>query len=58
MNKLFVAAALIALSRISGQVVYYAHTSGTTGASPNQIKPVHVIGDERLKRFFFGILQT
>ncbi len=28
------------------------------GASPNQIKPVHVIADGRLKRFFFGLLQT
>ena len=27
------------------------------GASPNQIKPVHVITDGRLKRFFFGLLQ-
>ena len=28
------------------------------GASPNQIKPVHVITDGRLKRFFFGLLQN
>ena len=28
------------------------------GASPNQIKPVHVITDGRLKRFFFGLLQA
>ena len=28
-----------------------------TGASPNQIKPVHVITDGRVKRFFFGLLQ-
>ena len=27
------------------------------GASPNQIKPIHVITDSRLKRFFFGLLQ-
>ena len=27
------------------------------GASPNQIKPIHVITDGRLKRFFFGLLQ-
>lgn len=27
------------------------------GASPNQIKPVHVITDDKLKRFFFGLLQ-
>ena len=27
------------------------------GASPNQIKPVHVITDGKLKRFFFGLLQ-
>ena len=27
------------------------------GASPNQIKPLHVITNERLKRFFFGLLQ-
>ena len=27
------------------------------GASPNQIKPIHVIGNERLKRFFFALLQ-
>ena len=27
------------------------------GASPNQIKPVHVITGEKLKRFFFGLLQ-
>ena len=27
------------------------------GASPNQIKPLHVITDGRLKRFFFGLLQ-
>ena len=28
------------------------------GASPNQIKPLHVISDGRLKRFFFGLLQN
>ena len=28
------------------------------GASPNQIKPLHVIPEGRLKRFFFGLLQT
>ena len=28
------------------------------GASPNQVKPVHVITDGRLKRFFFGLLQS
>ena len=28
------------------------------GASPNQIKPLHVITDGALKRFFFGLLQT
>ena len=28
------------------------------GASPNQIKPIHVIPEGRLKRFFFGLLQT
>ena len=28
------------------------------GASPNQIKPLHVITEGRLKRFFFGLLQT
>ena len=27
------------------------------GASPNQIKPIYVISDERLKRFFFGLVQ-
>ncbi len=27
------------------------------GASPNHIKPIHVISDERLKRFFFGLVQ-
>ena len=27
------------------------------GASPNQIKPIHVIANDRLKRFFFGLLQ-
>ena len=27
------------------------------GASPNQIKPVHVITEGRMKRFFFGLLQ-
>ena len=27
------------------------------GASPNQIKPVHVIANDRQKRFFFGLLQ-
>jgi len=27
------------------------------GASPNQIKPIHVISDGRLKRFFFGLIQ-
>ena len=27
------------------------------GASPNQIKPLHVITEGRLKRFFFGLLQ-
>lgn len=27
------------------------------GASPNQIKPIHVITEGRLKRFFFGLLQ-
>ena len=28
------------------------------GASPNQIKPIHVISGDRLRRFFFGLLQT
>ncbi len=28
------------------------------GASPNQIKPLHVITEGRLKRFFFGLLQN
>lgn len=28
-----------------------------SGASPNQIKPLHVITEGRLKRFFFGLLQ-
>ena len=28
------------------------------GASPNQIKPLHVIPEGRLKRFFFGLLQN
>ena len=28
------------------------------GASPNQIKPIHVIADGKLKRFFFGLLQA
>ena len=27
------------------------------GASPNQIKPVHVIGNDKLKRFFFALQQ-
>ena len=27
------------------------------GASPNQIKPIHVITEGKLKRFFFGLLQ-
>ena len=27
------------------------------GASPNQIKPLHVISGDKLKRFFFGLLQ-
>ena len=27
------------------------------GASPNQIKPLHVIGNEKLKRFFFALVQ-
>ncbi|MBQ9064954.1 MAG: GH3 auxin-responsive promoter family protein [Blautia sp.] len=27
------------------------------GASPNQIKPLHLIPEGRLKRFFFGLLQ-
>ena len=27
------------------------------GASPNQIKPLHVITGDKLKRFFFGLLQ-
>ena len=27
------------------------------GASPNQIKPVHVITNDKQKRFFFGLLQ-
>ena len=27
------------------------------GASPNQLKPLHVISEGRLKRFFFGLLQ-
>ena len=27
------------------------------GASPNQIKPIHVISNDKLKRFFFGLLQ-
>ena len=28
------------------------------GASPNQIKPLHVISGDKLKRFFFGLLQN
>ena len=28
------------------------------GASPNQIKPLHVISGDRLRRFFFGLLQS
>ena len=28
------------------------------GASPNQLKPIHVITEGRLKRFFFGLLQN
>lgn len=28
------------------------------GASPNQIKPIHVIPEGKLKRFFFGLLQN
>ena len=28
------------------------------GASPNQIKPLHLISNGRLKRFFFGLLQS
>ena len=28
------------------------------GASPNQIKPLHVISGNKLKRFFFGLLQS
>ena len=35
----------------------YRDLKALSGASPNQIKPVHVIKDERLKRFFFGLLQ-
>lgn len=27
------------------------------GASPNQIKPIHVISNEKLKQFFFALLQ-
>jgi len=27
------------------------------GASPNQIKPLHVIPEGRLKRFFLGLVQ-
>ena len=27
------------------------------GASPNQIKPLHVISNDKLKRFFFALLQ-
>lgn len=27
------------------------------GASPNQIKPIHVISGDKLKRFFFALLQ-
>lgn len=27
------------------------------GASPNQIKPVHVISNDKLKRFFFDLQQ-
>ena len=27
------------------------------GASPNQIKPLHVIANEKLKRFFFALVQ-
>ena len=29
-----------------------------SGASPNQIKPIHVITDGKLKRFFFGLLEN
>ena len=29
-----------------------------SGASPNQIKPLHVISGDKLKRFFFGLLQS
>ena len=29
-----------------------------SGASPNQIKPIHLITNERVKRFFFGLLQS
>ena len=28
------------------------------GASPNQIKPLHVISGNKLKRFFFGLVQS
>ena len=28
------------------------------GASPNQIKPLHVISNDKLKRFFFALLQS
>ena len=28
------------------------------GASPNQIKPLHVISGNKLRRFFFGLLQS
>lgn len=28
-----------------------------SGASPNQIKPIHIIPEGKLKRFFFGLLQ-
>ena len=27
------------------------------GASPNQIKPLHVVSSEKLRRFFFCLLQ-
>ena len=35
----------------------YRDLKGMGGASPNQIKPLHVIPEGRVKRFFFALLQ-
>ena len=39
------------------EIALYRDLKVMGGASPNQIKPVHVITNDKQKRFFFGLLQ-